>query len=156
MKKVFLGGSYDNNSDWRTKLTPLLDEHGINYLDVSSKSTEFVEPDEIAKYINNEKDSKNDCDIHLYYIDEDTCLMSTIAEAIQSAYLANTDGSGVSNCIFCVHNDGLSTNQISDLKNVMSIISKIAPNNSVCKFVNDMYEVALSCAIDYRKIHLYG
>lgn len=76
MKKVFLGGTC-NESTWRNKLIPLLEEQGIEYYNpVVENWTPECQQEEYRQ--------KEICDVHLYLITKKMKGVFSIAEAVAS------------------------------------------------------------------------
>ena len=76
MKKVFLGGTC-NESTWRNKLIPLLEEKGIEYYNP-------VVEDWTPEHQQEEYRQKEICDVHLYLITKKMKGVFSIAEAVAS------------------------------------------------------------------------
>ena len=76
MKKVFLGGTC-NESTWRNKLIPLLEEKGLEYYNP-------VVEDWTPEHQQEEYRQKEICDVHLYLITKKMKGVFSIAEAVAS------------------------------------------------------------------------
>ena len=76
MKKIFLGGTC-NESTWRNKLIPLLEEKGIEYYNP-------VVEDWTPEHQQEEYRQKEICDVHLYLITKKMKGVFSIAEAVAS------------------------------------------------------------------------
>lgn len=114
--RVFLGGTC-NNSTWRDKLIPLLDEKGIEYFNpvTDNWNEEFIKLEDIEK---NEK-----CNIHLYVITKEMKGVYSIAEAVDSAW--SIDYKNLLTTIFYVIEDGFSKEQIRSFRATANLISNI-------------------------------
>lgn len=110
--KVFLGGTC-NNTTWRDKLIPMLEEAGIDYFNpVVEDWTEDCQAEE-------ERQKWEECDIHLYVVTPLHIGYYTFAEIIDSA------GSIKTIFAFSAEDNGLKFNkgQIRSLEAIADMVN---------------------------------
>lgn len=130
MKKVFLGGTC-NESTWRDKLIPLLEENNINYFNP-------VVPDWTEECYQEELKQKEICDINLFVI---TPLMTGVYSIAEVVDLSNKRPN---NTIFAIlYNDKDENGRdISfdkgQTKSLLKVLEMVRENGAkTCNIVND-------------------
>ena len=140
MSKIFLGGTC-NNSDWRDRLIPILENNDINYFNpiVEDWTSECIEIEE------NEKD--NVCDIHLFLITSEMTGVYSVAEMMASATQSDKK------TIFVVISDGFTKSQIKSLMATAKLAKKYSNGIFLSHFMNreEKFEVIKEMILFERK-----
>lgn len=134
--KIFLGGTCCETT-WRDELIPYLEKSNIEYFNP------VVENWTPECQVIEEEEKNHICDVHLYVITPEMQGTYSIAEIIHSAYLANMYGTSVNYVVFAVLEDERwEKHQIKSFDAIMKLVSNIAPQNSLCKYIKNMEELS--------------
>ena len=109
-KKIFLGGTA-NNSTWRERLIPLLDESKVSYFDpIVEDWNEQAQAEEIHQ--------RQTCDFVLYTITKEMLGFYSIAEVVEDSNKRPTK------TIFCYLEEGFEKHQIKSLQATARLVKE--------------------------------